>query len=330
VETSIKQERDWFNVMEHLGHEPLSLRKWEYEFYDPDVGKLRPFCKTLSLSGLTFCGLKEDRGSIGFEPGWVVTVFEVCQHTPETMCLRTNDLHRLAEMHGMDLLCGKQGKPAPRRKVATHWEQLWDAKLAKANASTGAAESLVAPEAKALFTGTSTHSLTGGQPDWVRFTTVLLKGTTFVLTDMCPGPVDGGLAVDLSPGEHVFFVKAHVRGIDRRCSHLRAVRCGATPLATRQIGTVSTDLATLGIYDPKGFTALRKQGGEAFYEWGESQLPSDRPKCGILVHNIRRSAVLLYVGSGFGDGTCPVYELTDGSERVGFEVEFINEVSVAP
>jgi hypothetical protein len=81
----------------------------------------------------------------------------------------------------------------------------------------------------------------------------------------------------------------------------------------------------MGFYDPKCFQSLRKQGAEEFFEWGESAFDSSKASHGVLVHDLKKSAILPYVSSGFGDGTYPVYELTQQHRRVGFEVEFISE-----
>jgi hypothetical protein len=315
----------WFALLVSLGKDPTSLARWEYEFFEPDADKLRVFCGRLDADGYAFRGLRKDGGSISTHPGWVLKVDEVTTHSPATMLTTINKLEALANESSIELLCGYAMHSAPKRdRVKKAWEPLWESAVAKLEAKQAAASAAFVTKELDEFFARATGSA-GAFTSWLPFLQMHVKGSGLFLTDMRPGPTDDGLKVALEAGDYRVEVQGFVRGSDRRCARLRAYLESTEPELGQQLGTVSTDLATMGFYDPKCFQSLRKQGSQEFFEWGESAFDSSKSSHGVLVHDLTRSAILPYVSSGFGDGTYPVYELIQRNRRVGFEVEFIAE-----
>lgn len=322
---NLKSMEKWFVRLGKLGMDPTSLARWDYEFFNTDADKLRTICAKLEAKGYSFKGLRREGGSICGKPGWVLAVKEVAIHSPKTMLKVLNDLKALAEESCDTLLCGYSMNPPPKRIVAgKSWQPLWNSALARIQAKeTEAAAAFVTKELDEFFARAN-----GGKglfTPWLPFLQMPVKGNGFFLTDMRPGPTEDGLKVELAPGNYRVEVQGFVRGSDRRCARFRVYLEGSKPKLGQQLGTVATDLATMGFYDPKCFQSLRKQGSEEFFAWGESAFDASKSSHGVLVHDLKRSAILPYVTSGFGDGTYPVYELTQLNRRVGFEVEFISE-----
>ena len=315
----------WFSLLTRLGKDPNSLARWDYEFFDADVSKLRGLCARLDSEGYAFKGLKRDGGSISTHPGWVLTVDEVATHSPETMLAAINKIEALVDESGIELLCGHGMNPPPKRaRLKKPWEPLWDAALAKLEAKKAAASAAFITKELDEFFARANGGM-GVFTPWLPFLPMPVKGNGLFLTDMRPGPTEDGLKVELEPGNYRVEVQGFVRESDRRCARFRVYLEGSKPELGQQLGTVATDLATMGFYDPKCFQSLRKQGSEEFFAWGESAFDASKSSHGVLVHDLKRSAILPYVTSGFGDGTYPVYELTQQNRRVGFEVEFISE-----
>jgi len=324
---NLKSMQKWFGLLTGLGKDPNSLASWDYEFFDPDPNKLRDLCGKLDANGYTFKKLRRDGGSISVHPGWVLTVEEVATHTPRSMVVVIDKFESLTKESGIELLCGyEMNRPPKRAKVRKPWGPLWDAAIAKLAAKqTQIAAAFPTCELDEFF-----KRATGGTglfTSWLPFLSMPVNGSSVFLTDMRHGPTDDGLKVELEPGQYRVEFRGFVRGADRRCARLRAYREGSKPELGKSIGTVSTDLATLGFYDPKSFQPLKRRGSEQFFEWGESAFDTSKSSHGVLIHNLKKSAILPYVTSGFGDGTYPVFELTQQKRRIGFEVEFISEAA---
>lgn len=327
MDSSLKDKQRYFETLIRMGHGPLALRKWEYCFFDRDAARLRAFCGLLISEGFNYGSVKRDCGASDV-PGWVVSVSEVAQHTPETLSQRIGELNELVSQNRIELFCEYgQKKPPTRSKKAGNWVSLWDAKLNNEQVKAQEAVALVAPEALTFFGRPAGNK--AGFSGWIPFLNFAVKGSGLVLTELRPGPVKDGLRVSLEAGDYYAQVRGFTRGVERRCARLRVARYGCLPEKRGQVlGNVSTDMATLGFYDPKAFSALLRAGSEEFFEWGERVLDPNAPTCGVLVYDLKKSAILPYVQSGFGDGTFPVFELLNDGQRVGFEVEFISDASV--
>lgn len=130
-----------------------------------------------------------------------------------------------------------------------------------------------------------------------------------------------GTIVDLMPGEYESRIRWLGFDGDRRVSHLVLARVGSNPLRGPQIGETWADTASQGVCDFEIYR-LVSDPYDPYWEKAEEALTSGEP--GRYVHDAEKDAVLIHTSSGWGDGEFKLYELMDGDERCGVEVEMID------
>jgi hypothetical protein len=167
----------------------------------------------------------------------------------------------------------------------------------------------------------------GKQSEWLEFCDIVLHGPKFLIVDanFVPSEEDG-ILVEVSPGTYHVQVKGMEYGRDKRVSRLRAVLVGAggVPVLGQQLGETWTDTALTGICD---FEVFKKAWGndEATSHKRIGQAIEEADSFGIAELDRTAGAIMVFVSSGFGDGTFPVLELRENGRRAGFEIQFIAE-----
>jgi hypothetical protein len=178
--------------------------------------------------------------------------------------------------------------------------------------------------------GRARSSKQGKISEWLDFCTFTLKGPQFLIVDVAflPSKPDG-LLVKSPPGQYRVQAKGTAYGTDRRVSRLRAFQEGSTGILGEQIGEAWTDTARTAFCDFKVFAKAWGKDDEASFAKIETML-DEAENQGVAVLDKAVGAVAPFVPSGFGDGSFPVFELTQKGKRVGFEIEFIADNAPYP
>lgn len=126
-------------------------------------------------------------------------------------------------------------------------------------------------------------------------------------------------SVSCVPGEYILEINVPTPFHAHR-SRIRKV--DADPVAGKEIGTVEIDNGFIGFVDYEFFLAMARKDLEAYEEWTMMQLDDE------LALNFSGEIAfcgekLVYVKSGDGDGSYPVYELVEDGEVIGMECVFI-------
>lgn len=170
----------------------------------------------------------------------------------------------------------------------------------------------------------------GVESDWLRLGEFDLVSGRMIAVDVRAGSPDDSPVIDLPPGRYRAECQGVAYGASRWVSRLRAVREGGEGERGAEIGEAWADAANIGLADVEPFSVFSAALLAA--EWDD---PIYRPfNSGNTVRMLHLDppggAWMPLVQSGWGDGTFPVYELVDGGERVGVEVEFIRHAMPYP
>ena len=130
-----------------------------------------------------------------------------------------------------------------------------------------------------------------------------------------------GLIVKLPPKLYSIEAKGVSYEGDRRIAGLRVIQKGVSGTRGKKIGKTWVDTGLTSVCEFERFSREWKALGKDAEEKLEEEYGKGAD-CGVFRLSKKGSPVL-YASSGFGDGTFPVFELRDGTKRVGFEVEFI-------
>ncbi len=105
------------------------------------------------------------------------------------------------------------------------------------------------------------------------------------------------------------------------CARVRARKVGSNPELGKMIGHLSVDHGSVGILDYETFVSEINSSYPDYEEWTETALDDEINEnfSGQITY---KSSLLVYVKSGNGDGTYPVYELIEDGKVVGLECNF--------
>jgi len=135
-------------------------------------------------------------------------------------------------------------------------------------------------------------------------------------------PFEPAVTVDLQAGIYEVSRRRVAYGDDVRVGGFRAVLLGTEWNKGDQIGESWSDTATQGFCDIVAFTDAMPEDHESdYFEVFEDMLVTD--DWSVVDLDPKKHARLFVVGSGFGDGSFPVFELLSDGNRVGVEVETI-------
>jgi hypothetical protein len=175
--------------------------------------------------------------------------------------------------------------------------------------------------------------MAGEESDWIDFGEIHCKSGKFLVIDPAfVADVSNGVVVKCPSGAYRLSAKVISYGRDRRVSRLRVLNAGIKADATKkreQIGEAWADVAAIGVCDAQAFAKIFPKDEEEAEELIENYLDEGK-SAGSIIMEGHEDTPLCYVSSGFGDGTFPVYALTSGRKRIGFEVEFIEEGAAYP
>jgi hypothetical protein len=163
----------------------------------------------------------------------------------------------------------------------------------------------------------------GTESDWQEFCEFELHSGKLFLGDSLAAPeLECGTVYPMPPGRYRVEARVMTYGDDQRVSRLRAWLADRTPSLGEEVGEAWCDVAQIGFCDNERWPPAYNADPDAAWEKVEDQFFGVN-LCAVVVLDEATDAVMVTAQSGFGDGTYPVYELADGGERVGFEVEFI-------
>lgn len=173
---------------------------------------------------------------------------------------------------------------------------------------------------------------------WLAFCQFKLQSNSIYLTDMCLGPTENGISIDLPPGNYLAEIQKKKSEFGIVNINLRLVLDNSIITSQAQIGNVMTDQGYIGFFDEQRLKSCFHYDTQSLFEWGEYEFqanakrienanlskptPSNNNDYGVLVYDLARHYVLPYLSSSYGDGTHKVSVLLQKSERVGFLVEF--------
>jgi hypothetical protein len=311
---------------------PLTYR---FTFFDPDLNRLRSYLQQLMQEGFVFEDMEPSSSGFGRIYGsdsWMMKV-------NITGIFPRSKLKVFSERFCDDVANDKVwalfttiGCSHPSKAARSEdWERRWNTSFAKGQkllegkktAQGHVAISYLDAELKKLEAQQGSRL-----SEWFPFVSMDVRGAGLILTDMRPGPSEDELLIALPRGKYDLSLRMWVR--PKRVAGLRALGCARVSKRTLRLGAVTTDMASLGIYDRRSMTRLLRKGREVFSEWGEAARGDGSRLYDILVYDLKSGAILPCVQTGFGDGTFPVYELAANGKRVGFEVEFINKSGEVP
>jgi len=108
-------------------------------------------------------------------------------------------------------------------------------------------------------------------------------------------------------------------------SATRIIKSGTNGVRGKKIGDVEVDHAGVGIIDYDSFLTAVKKNYDDYSTWTSMEL--DDFIWGQVSGEIKFSnEPLVFLHSGDGDGTYPVYELLENNNVVGLECDFLVEV----
>lgn len=127
---------------------------------------------------------------------------------------------------------------------------------------------------------------------------------------------EDGLTIVLEPAQYRVEVRVADYGSECRIAGLRAIKAGTTPSLGTQLGESWADTATQGLCDAASFADAAEEDPENV---AEAAMEVDA----AAIIELPDGSPMFVVSCGFGDGEWPVFELVEGGQRVGLQVDFI-------
>ncbi|QMU61571.1 MAG: hypothetical protein GKR92_07620 [Gammaproteobacteria bacterium] len=159
---------------------------------------------------------------------------------------------------------------------------------------------------------------------WNEVTRIEVKGKTLAIKDAMVMLSNNeitpeGPSITCEPGEYILEIYVPVPFHAHR---VRMRKVDSDPKLGNEIGAVEIDHAFVGFIDYELFLASIKEDFESYEEWTMMELDDELTLnfSGEILFNNEK---LVYVKSGDGDGTYPVYELVANDKQVGIECVFI-------
>jgi hypothetical protein len=145
-----------------------------------------------------------------------------------------------------------------------------------------------------------------------------LTGKDLFLCDMRPGFSEDGLTCTLPKGDYELTIEPTANAKLRGFSLILA---GATPTSEQTKGTVSLDMARLGVLDRRAFLAHFGGDAEALFDWSADATDSKSKAStwGDVIRHKKSGLEALYINIG-SDCQCSVRLLRSGKKTVGLRV----------
>ena len=150
----------------------------------------------------------------------------------------------------------------------------------------------------------------------IRGRRIVVKDAMIMLGDEETEP--GWPFVFVDPGQ--FVVEIHLPR-DWHCGRFRVRRQDSTPALGKVIGSLNIDHAKAAFIDYDTFHSIVCEDLNAYEEWTGTEL-DDELALNFSGQIKFGDTPLVYVKSGVGDGTYPVFELVENAATVGLECRF--------
>jgi hypothetical protein len=168
----------------------------------------------------------------------------------------------------------------------------------------------------------------GVESDWRTFGSIAIPTGKLMLGDYSFIPSEKDcLTLGVESGNYSLLVKLMSYGEDQRISRLRIQRETVVAMLTpaEELGETWTDTARTGVCDAEryqeAFNRLRVADNWDEYMGDAEDAPLGE---GMVELDPTTNAVMIFMPSGFGDGSYPVHALRVDDRLVGVEVEFIS------
>jgi hypothetical protein len=159
---------------------------------------------------------------------------------------------------------------------------------------------------------------------WKKIGTILIDGRRLYVGDSwCIGA--DGVSVPVTPGTYEFSAECFSYGSDGRVARLRGVRQNAAPDQRKSVGEFSVDVASAGVIDAEALDGWADEHPRDYESWLASFTNDqiDNHAVAGFFPCPEADATMLYVSTGFGDGTYRVVSLLENNRPVGFEAIFL-------
>ncbi len=144
-----------------------------------------------------------------------------------------------------------------------------------------------------------------------------LSGERLFVCDMRPGFSEDGVTVSVPKGSYGLTVVETAGG---EFASFSLVLAGEAPDGHVDAGTVSVDMARLGVFDPDAFLEAFADDREALFDWSDDATDGTTATSGATItHESGLQALVVDLGS---DGVCDVHVLLREDRAVGLRVSF--------
>jgi len=167
--------------------------------------------------------------------------------------------------------------------------------------------------------------------EWISVGRFQVKSGRIWLGDAQFAPIEqDGLVLNVPVGSYEVFVRQlRVSNGEIRNSRLRVCLEGRACTLGAEVGKTWADTASQGVCD---FEIYRLEAGPDYNAyWDRAEYALTRGKPYDVFHlNESAGATLVFCDSAWGDGEFTAYELIDGDERSGVEIEMMDEQDPLP
>jgi hypothetical protein len=162
----------------------------------------------------------------------------------------------------------------------------------------------------------------GKESDWLDFTELHLPSGKLHVMDPGYALQKQTGTIQLPPGVYSALAKVITYGSDSRISRLRVIQPRAVAVLGDELDHISSDIGKIAVADQEAYLQQWPQDPERVGEVVDSHLTSD-DAFGVAELGGEPPVRILFIESGFGDGTFPIFALEKDGRRVGAEIVFI-------
>ncbi|MCA9233547.1 MAG: hypothetical protein KDA57_23105 [Planctomycetales bacterium] len=304
---------------------------WSFKLFHPSEESLKQLCTSLSDELGMLVSLPSRNRNPDYEvEGWVCKVGIVAPHTTTSFAKFYEPMSALVRGAGADIVEAGPDPVPKRLPKQDGWHDRWSKRIEEEKRKLAQPPPFIAsPD----IDGFPLESLQSGcRSPFLRMCDFNLKGNAAFLTDMRPGPTDDGISIALNPGRYRVALSRVVEDGFPTNAGFEFSSETEDVVEGEPLGEISTDLATIGVYDQHRLRSCFHHDSESIFSWGEYAMGQPFPGVagsnyrdrgyGALIYDLKRGHILPYATSGRGDGTYPVVELLQHKKRVGFRVWF--------
>lgn len=170
---------------------------------------------------------------------------------------------------------------------------------------------------------------------WLPFHTLALKGNALQFVEVRVLGLRGAkeyecIEIPAAPGSFAVECRGARYGADVRVAGMRAYPVGAAVVRGKHLKDLPVDLGGIAVVDIAAVHGSMQEDSDAHEEWLEDILYGDSDAAAQIARWKPTKTEIPFVDGGFGDGSYATYELRQGKQVVGLEVEFIAEGAEYP